>query len=396
MCSNMLKRILSLDLPKGQTVFLWGARKTGKSTFLEQNFPGSLVIDFLNHDDFLLYGKNPSYLRKYLETQPKEVLEKPIIIDEVQKVPAILDEVHWIIENMKGVHFILCGSSLRRLKHSGANLLGGRAWNQLFFPLCYPELEQFDLLKILNHGLIPSHYLSKIHPHKSLKGYIINYLIPEVQWESRTRNMASFTRFLEAIAFSNGQMLNYTNIARECAVNVKTVQAYVDILVDMLLAYKIDPYVRAQKRQVITSTPKFYFFDTGVIQELAGRTFSALKGPEAGHVLEQYIFLELYAYKELMDKNFNITYWRTKNGLEVDFILGRGDVALEVKLSSHVGKSDIKGLLEFSKENHPAYAAVVCLEPRPRALTVDGVTVQIVPVEDFLKNLWQGKILHGL
>jgi predicted AAA+ superfamily ATPase len=388
----MLKRFLDLDLPKGQSIFLWGARKTGKSTFLKSHFPGSVYIDCLDHDSFLTYSKNPMYLRNFLSTLPEEKLEKPIIIDEVQKVPEVLDEIHWIIENMKGVYFILCGSSLRKLKHAGANLLGGRAWSQSFFPLCYPEFDQFDLLKALSYGLIPNHYLAEKYPRRSLKGYLGNYLIPEVQWESHIRKMSTFTRFLDAISFSNAQMLNYANIARECAVNVRTVESYVELLVDMLLAYKIYPYAKTPKRSLIKSTPKFYFFDTGLVNEIAGRTILDLKGPEVGHLLEQYIFLELLAYKELNERDFDITYWRTSTGLEVDFVLGRGEAALEIKLSRNVVPSDIRGLIEFAGDYNPAYSAVVCLEPRPRKITVKGKDILILPVEDFLKSLWTHRL----
>lgn len=388
----MLKRTLKLDLPKGQSIFLWGARKTGKSTFLKEHFSDSLYIDFLDHDSFLTYSKNPMHLRGFLSHLPKEILEKPIIIDEVQKVPEILDEIHWIIENMKGTYFILCGSSLRKLKHSGANLLGGRAWSQLFFPLCYPEFEKFDLLKALSYGLIPNHYLAEHYPRKSLKGYLGNYLIPEVQWESHIRKMSTFVRFLDAIAFSNAQMLNYSNIARECAVNVRTAESYVEMLVDMLLAYKIYPYAKTPKRNLITSTPKFYFFDTGLVNEIAGRTILELKGPEVGHLLEQYIFLELLAYKELNEKYFDITYWRTNTGLEVDFVLGKGLVGLEVKLSKNISSSDLRGLVEFSDDYNPLYCAVICLEPKSRKLTIKGKDIFILPVEEFLKLLWNHKL----
>ncbi len=384
----MLKRILHLTIPKGQTIFLWGARKSGKSTFLKSHFPQSIYIDFLDHDSFLTYSRNPMHLRGYLSTCSKESLASPIVIDEVQKVPEILDEVHWIIENMKGTSFILCGSSLRKLKHSGANLLGGRAWSQLFLPLCYPELDHFDLLKIFNNGLIPSHYLEESYPKKALKGYIGNYLIPEVQWESRVRQMSGFTRFLEVIAISNGQILNYSNIARESAMSARTVQAYVDLLVDMFLAYRIYPYTKSQKRQLITSAPKFYFFDTGVVNAISNRTLSSLKGPEAGHLFEQYVFLELLAYKEIKEKDYDITYWRTRSGLEVDFVLGKGTVALEVKLSKSISVSDIHGIIEFAKESKPQYVAVICLETHPRQMTVEGVDIMILPVESFLKMLW--------
>lgn len=393
MCNYMLKRYLKIDLPKGQSLFLWGARKTGKSTYLKTVFEKSVYIDFLDHDTFLQYSRRPKTLREYIETLSQEQLNCPLILDEVQKVPEILDEVHWLIENKKGIAFILCGSSIRKLKHAGSNLLGGRAWRHLFFPLCYPELPSFDLIKILNQGLIPSHYLAEKQYFKLLKGYVSDYLIPEVQWESRIRQMGSFNRFLEAMAYSNGEMLNYSNIARECAVNTRTVQLYVDLLVDMLLAYRVFPYAKSKKRQIITHIPKFYFFDPGIVNELTGRKFITIKGAEIGHLFEQYVLLELIAYKELNDKSFEISYWRTKNGLELDFVIGKAEIGIEVKISSHIERRDIKGLIEFGKEYTPNKLYVVCLESIPRIMKLDDIEINIMPLELFLKELWNGKII---
>ncbi len=346
----MLNRILDLHLPQGQSLFLWGARKTGKSTYLKQRYPHSQWIDLLKNDVLLRYIKEPHLLREELLAQGSVEATQPIIIDEIQKAPALLDEIHWLIENDPAhPYFILCGSSLRRLKHEGANLLGGRAWRQLFLPLCYPEMPSFDLLRILNNGLIPSHYLSESVAQKSLQAYLTDYLIPEVQWESRIRELSSFTRFLDAIAFSNGEMLNMSNVAREASVGVKTVQAYVDLLIDMLLGYLIFPFAKSESRQLITSTPKFYFFDTGLTRILRGQAaITQLKGPEVGHAFEHYIFLELLAYKEIHNALFKIQYWRTKSGLEVDFILDKGKVAIEVKCTSTVEKTDLKGLIAFA------------------------------------------------
>lgn len=391
----MLNRILDLHLPEGQSLFLWGARKTGKSTYLKQRYPHSQWIDLLKNDVLLRYTKEPHLLRQELLAQESVDATQPIIIDEIQKAPALLDEIHWLIENDPAHrYFILCGSSLRRLKHGGANLLGGRAWRQLFPPLCYPEMPSFDLMRILNNGLIPSHYLSNSVPQKSLQAYLTDYLIPEVQWESRIRELGAFTRFLDAIAFSNGEMLNLSNVAREAAVGVKTVQAYVDLLIDMLIGHLIFPFSKSESRQLITSTPKFYFFDTGLARILRGQAaITQLKGPEVGHAFEHYIFLELLAYKEIHNALFKIQYWRTKSGLEVDFILDKGKVAIEVKCTSTVEKIDLKGLIAFAKEHHPERVLLVSLDPRKRIIQVDDIRIEIYPVEEFLSDLWSKKIL---
>lgn len=391
----ILQRFLKLSLPKNQSLFLWGARKTGKSTFLKSLYPQSIYIDLLEGDTLLSYVKNPSRLRhEVLEYKP-EILKHPIIIDEIQKIPALLDEIHWLIENAKnqGVHFILCGSSLRRLKMSGSNLLGGRAWRQIFMPLCYPELPKFNLLRILNQGLIPSHYLAEQNYTRLLQGYLTDYLIPEIQWESRIRQIGAFTRFLDVIAYSNGSMVSWNNIARECAVNSRTVQSYMELLIDMLLGYLIFPYSKGQPRAMISATPKFYFFDTGLISALKNSNISTLKGAEAGSRLEHYILLELMAYKNLNNLLFSIEYWRTKSGYEVDFILDKGKVAVEVKISNNVHTTELKALKAFANDNPESLCFVVSMESKARKIDISGSYITVLPVEEFLQRLWNGSIV---
>ena len=390
----MLKRFLDLNLPQGKSLFLWGARKTGKSTYLKDRCPNSFWIDLLKNDEFLRYNRQPYLLREDIIAQYPNEVPNPIVIDEIQKIPQLLDEIHWLIENgPKNCSFILCGSSLRRLKHGGANLLGGRAWRQNFTPLCFPEFPKFDLKRILNHGLLPSHYLSEQQPFREMEGYLADYLIPEVQWESRIRQLDAFARFLEAVGFSNGELVNYSNIARETGVSVKTVQGYVELLVEMLIGHLVFPFAKSESRQLIVSSPKFYFFDTGIVRFLRGTALSdILKGTEAGHAFEHYIFLELLAYKELTHSNFDIKYWRTKSGLEVDFILARGNIAIEAKISRPIERRDIKGIIEFSKEHRPTRSIVVSLELRKRVIMVEDVKIEIFPVEEFLNDLWSNKI----
>lgn len=391
----ILQRFLKLSLPKNQSLFLWGARKTGKSTFLKSLYPQSIYVDLLEGDTLLSYVRNPSRLRhEVLEYKP-EILKHPIIIDEIQKIPALLDEIHWLIENAKdqGVHFILCGSSLRRLKISGSNLLGGRAWRQIFMPLCYPELPKFNLLRILNQGLIPSHYLAQQNYTRLLQGYLADYLIPEIQWESRIRQIGAFTRFLDVIAYSNGSMVSWNNIARECAVNSRTVQSYMELLIDMLLGYLVFPYSKRQPRAMISATPKFYFFDIGLISALKNSNISTLKGAEAGSRLEHYIFLELMAYKNLNNLLFSIEYWRTKSGYEVDFILDKGKVAVEVKISNNIHTTELKALKAFANDNPESLCFVVSMELKVRKIDINGRCITVLPVEEFLRRLWNGSIV---
>lgn len=379
---------MRMSLPSQQSAFLWGARQTGKSSYLKRHFPHSLIIDFLKSDTFLALSKRPSLLREQVLALDQGILRHPIILDEVQKVPLVLDEVHWLIENTTA-HFILCGSSARKLKHSGANLLGGRAWQYHFSPLVSAEIPDFKLLQALNTGLLPPHYLSP-QPNKSLQAYVESYLVQEIKEEGLVRNLPNFARFLDSMAFNNGELVNYSNIARDCGIDAKTVQSYFEILVDTLLGYYIPPYSRRVSREILRQTPKFYLFDVGVANYLAARNITVLKGSEAGKSFEHFILMELIAYKNIYDKRFEITYWRTKSGLEVDFILGNATMAIEVKISECVSRSDIKGLIAFCEEHPTTKAIVVSQDTNPRKLIEsNGTEINILPWQLFLEKLWQ-------
>jgi uncharacterized protein len=382
-----IKRNLKIALPPGQSAFLWGARKTGKSTYLKNRFPRSLVFDFLDTDLVLEFSKRPALLRERLQVQESSVLRQPIILDEVQKVPHILDEVHGMIENKK-LQFILCGSSARKLKRGQANLLGGRAWRFEMFPLVSAELKNIDLLRVLNHGLIPSHYLEDRY-QKSLRAYSTDYLKEEVFAEGLTRNIPAFSRFFEAMGYSHGELTNFSNIARECGVDSKTVKEYYQILEDTLLGTMIAPFKRRQSRQVITQTPKFYLFDVGVAGALTNRHLTEERGELFGKAFEHFIFMELRAHRSLSELNYPINFWRTKSGLEADFVLGGGQVAIEVKGSSRVERSELRPLSAFREEYKPRQIMVVCNERVERIH--DGI--RILPWRAFLRELWAGKII---
>lgn len=385
-------RYLKMPLPRGQSTFLWGARKTGKSFYLKRHFPLSVCYDLLKTDLYFRLLKEPYQLREEILELGEEALSHPIIIDEIQKIPILLDEVHWLIENTSA-YFILCGSSARKLKKEGVNLLGGRAWRYEFFPLVYPEIKNFDLLHALNYGLIPSHYAAQ-HWTKTVKSYINDYLKEEIKAEGLVRNLRSFAQFLDVAAFSNGEILNYSNISRDCGVDAKTIKEYYQILVDTLLGYYIYPYKDKIKREDLVATPKFYFFDVGVVNQLRKRSFAELKGLEAGNAFENYILMELWAYRGLNEKEFDIHFWRTNSGLEVDFILGNAEVAIEVKISNAISSGDIRGLIAFQEEYRPKASFVVCTAPKPRKLTLpNGQVTSIMPWRTFLDMLWEGKIM---
>jgi predicted AAA+ superfamily ATPase len=382
-----IKRILNIDLPPRQSAFLWGPRKTGKSTYLKERFPHSLVYDFLQTDLFLEFSKQPSLLRERLLAKGNDVLNYPVILDEVQKVPQILDEVHWLIEN-KGLRFILCGSSARKLKRGKANLLGGRAWRYEMFPLVTAELENLNLLRVLNRGMMPDHYLQESYK-KALRAYTQDYLKEEVFDEGLTRNIPAFARFFDAMGYSHGELTNYSNIARECGVDSKTVKEYYQILVDTLLGTRVEPFKRRQNRQVIIRAAKFYLFDVGVAGAITKRHIEEEKGELFGKAFEHFILMEIAAHNSYNELDYEINFWRTKSGLEVDFVLGGGEVAIEVKGTTHVKKRDLRPLTAFIEEYSPRKALVVCNEREER---VHG-RIRIIPYRNFLRDLWGDKII---
>ncbi len=382
-----IKRILNISLPERQSAFLWGPRKTGKTTYLKAKFPDSLIYDFLQTDLFLEFSKHPSLLRERLLARNDRALDHPVILDEVQKVPQVLDEVHWLIEN-KGVRFILCGSSARKLKRGKANLLGGRAWRYEMFPLVTAEMKDPNLLRVLNRGMIPDHHLTE-HYKKALKAYTQDYLKEEVFAEGLTRNVPAFSRFFDAMGYSHGELINFSNIARDCGVDSKTVKEYYQILADTLLGRMVTPFKRRQGRQVISRAPKFYLFDVGVAGSITKRHLEEEKGELFGKAFEHFIFMELCAYNSYSELDYEITFWRTKSGLEVDFVLGGGRVAIEVKGATHVEKADLRPLTAFIQEYAPRKALVVCNEREERVYE----QMRIMPWRRFLRDLWAGKII---
>jgi predicted AAA+ superfamily ATPase len=345
------------------------------------------VYDFLKTDLRFEFIKRPSLLREELLSQSDTALKEPIILDEVQKVPQILDEVHWLIEN-KGLSFIMCGSSARKLKKSHANLLGGRAWRFELFPFTSHEIGTVDLLRCLNHGMIPVHYLQNNYK-RSLKGYVNDYLKEEVFDEALTRDVPAFSRFFEAVGYTHGQLVNYSNIARDCGVTAKTVKEYYNILVDTLVGILIKPFKKREGRQIIIKAPRFYFFDVGTAGILTQREILETRGELFGRAFEHFILMELLAHRSYTEKDYPIRFWRTKSGLEVDFVLGDGDIAVEVKGTERAGSKDLTGLNAFIEEYSPEKAITVSCE---RAKRVSG-KIDIIPWRLFLDELWSGHII---
>jgi predicted AAA+ superfamily ATPase len=381
----MYKRNQNLGGRERESCFLWGARQTGKSTLLAELFPSAPRYDLLQSDQYARLAARPELLREELTATPPRPGEV-VVIDEVQKVPALLDEVHWLIENRK-ISFVLCGSSARKLKRGGANLLGGRALRYELHPLASAEVDDFDLLRAVNHGLLPRHYLAE-RPQRMLAAYVGDYVKEEIAAEALTRNIPAFARFLEAAAFSNGEIVNFHNIGRECGVTGPTVKAYFEILEDTLMGRFVPAYRRKAKRRVIES-PRFYYFDVGVANHLLKRGKIEQGGESFGKAFEHLIFQELVAHRHYSGVDYELAYWRTTSGLEVDFVLGEGDAAIEVKSTERAEAHHFRGLSAFAEEHRVKRSILVTLDPRPR----ETGGVLILPWRTFLERLWSGKII---
>jgi predicted AAA+ superfamily ATPase len=360
-----------------KSLFLFGPRQTGKSSLIKETLGNTKIYDLLDSQIYLELNQNPKRLE-----QEHQKNEKIIVIDEIQKLPSLLDEVHRMIENF-GVHFLLTGSSARKLCRGGVNLLGGRARSRNLHPFIYQELlDRFSLEKAINYGLIPSIYFSDA-PDEDLKAYAGDYLKEEIAAEGLTRNVPAFSRFLQVAASCNGQILNYAKIANDAQVPSSTVQEYFHILRDTLIAYDVPAWKKSIKRKPL-STSKIYFFDTGVVRHLQNRSVIQAKSPEFGEAFEAYIAHELKTFVDYRQKG-ELCYWRSKSGFEVDFILS-DQIAIEVKGKSVVSERDLAGLKALKEEGLIKSYYVVSLETRRR--TVDGI--KILPWKDFLDLLWNG------
>lgn len=379
----MYLRKQTLEGAGTESLFLWGARQTGKSTLLKSLFPDSLWFDLLLSDVFERLSKSPSQLREIiLAAQPG----KPVVIDEIQKIPALLNEIHWLIENQH-TRFILSGSSPRRIIRAEANLLGGRALRYELYPLISAEIPDFDLLRALNNGLLPRHYLSE-NPKQLISAYIGNYLQDEIMAEARIRNVANFSRFLEVAAFSNGEMVNYTNIASECGVSAPTVKEYFQILEDTLTGRFLPSFQKKPKRRVILA-PKFYFFDVGIVNYLLKRGKIEMGSESFGHAFEHFIYQEIHAHSNYSGLKYPLYYWRTASQQEVDLVLGDHEVAIEIKATQNANSRHTKGLKSFAEEYSVKKLLLITNDAFPRQMG----SVLVLPWQVFLQRLWAGEII---
>ncbi|MFL6292945.1 MAG: ATP-binding protein [Thermoanaerobaculia bacterium] len=373
--------------PPSTHYFLFGPRGTGKSTWLREEYADALWIDLLRPEVHRQYAARPERLRELVAGNP----DRPVVVvDEVQKAPVLLDVVHDLIERRAGPRFILTGSSSRKLKREGVDLLAGRALLRSLHPFMAAELgDRFRLDSALARGLVPLVWSSR-EPEEVLEAYVALYLREEVQMEGLVRRFEGFARFLEAVSFSHAAVLNVSEVARECQVGRTTVEGYLEILEDLLLAFRIPIFTKRAKRG-LTAHPKFFWFDAGVF--VATRPAGPLDRPEeiGGAALEGLIAQHLRAWIDYSGEGFALSFWRTRAGAEVDFVLyGRhGFWAIEVKHSATIRPADLRGLKAF-REDYPE-AELRLLYRGEEARVVDGI--RCLPCEDFLRALIPGRPL---
>jgi predicted AAA+ superfamily ATPase len=369
-----------LDLPAllgKKSHFLLGPRQTGKTFLIRHTLKDVRVYDLLDTSVYLALSQNPGRLAQELAVD-----ERWVVIDEIQRLPGLLNEVHRLIET-RGIRFLLTGSSARKLRRGGVNLLGGRARTKYLHPLSYKELgDRFELNRAIERGLLPSIYFSE-DPRADLEAYAGLYLQQEIVAEGVTRNIPAFSRFLRVAAFCNATIVNFTNVANDAQVARTTVYEYFEILKDTLILYELPPWRKTRKRKPVASS-KYYFFDVGVVAALQGRRFRP-GTPEFGEAFETYMMHELCCYRDYVSGE-PLSFWRSSTGFEVDFIIG-DHTAVEVKARENVSLQDIKPLRALAEEKKLKRYLCVSLEPRRRKLE----EVNVLPFEEFLKSLWGGQ-----
>ncbi len=381
----MYRRTLDVrKLAQRKSLFLFGPRSTGKTTLLRAQFDTRAIVNLLRSSVYLPLADSPSRLREVVADGRVDAAGKRpvVVIDEIQKLPQLLDEVHDLIETVR-VQFVLSGSSGRKLKRGGVNLLGGRAWQANLFPLTSAEIPDLDLGRYLLHGGLPQVYDSE-YPDEELDAYVNTYLREEIRGEALVQNFAYFARFLNVAAVCNGQQLNFANVSRDTGVPVTSVRSYFDILADTFVGFLLQPW-RGSRRRKAVATAKFYFFDVGVANFLRGSTTLNRNSSEYGIAFEHFIAMELRSYLSYRRRlRSELTYWRTQSGVEVDFLIG-STAAIEVKASSRVSDRDLKGLRALAAEGTGAAAFLVSFDELDRR-TDDGI--RLLHWRTFLDELW--------
>jgi uncharacterized protein len=382
----MYARLLDITtILEHRSVFLLGPRQTGKSTLLAATFPHARFVNLLEADTFRQMSARPESLRQSL--RPEEAL---IVIDEIQKLPSLLDEVHLLIERNKSLRFILTGSSARKLRRTGVNLLAGRAWTRHLHPLVTPEIPHIPLARRLLNGSLPS-IVESPSPEQDLREYCGVYLQEEIRAEAFTRSIEAFSRFLTVAALSNTTLINFTKIGLDAQVPPRTIREFFSVLEDTLVGFLLPPFQHGKKRKAV-ATSKFYFFDVGVAHSLQGTTFLAPQTSAYGRAFEHFIASELRTYLSYRHPQRALTFWRTTSHLEVDFIIDTS-IAIEVKAGSRVTERDSQSLQALSQETKLTRKILVSMDPQAK---VFDSGVECIPVDEFLTQLWNDKIVGKL
>ncbi|MBI5529048.1 MAG: ATP-binding protein [Deltaproteobacteria bacterium] len=369
-------------------MFLFGPRGTGKSTWIGQRFPEARTYDLLDLETFARLQRNPSTLFHDTSTLPEGSW---VVIDEVQKIPPLLDEVHRLIENKK-LKFVLSGSSARKLRRGGVNLLAGRALVEHMYPLTSAEVDfGLDLPGVLSTGMLPRAYTGP-DTAQFLTSYAVTYLQEEIRAEALTRNIGHFSRFLEIAARQNGQVTSISSISRDAQVSRATAQGYFDILVDTLIGFWLHPWkLKTSNREI--GHPKFFFFDTGVARALSGRIPYPPTAEELGPLLETFILGELRAFVSYRRLHYPLYFWRTQDGVEVDVLFETRDgfLAVEIKSGTRWDPRFNRGLKRLSELMSPKKVTCLGVYLWNTETVVDGV--RVLPVLQFLKELWGGELV---
>ena len=378
-----IERLLKLEpLLAMKSFFLFGPRATGKTTLIKQQLAEkATVIDLLDSRNYLRLSSAPYELESIISANPAEI----IVIDEIQRVPELLNEIHRLIEN-ENLIFLLTGSSARKLRRGQANLLAGRVWEARMFPLIHREISDFNLHRYLRYGGLPAVYLSD-YPEEELSAYVNTYFKEEIMAEGLIRRLPPFSRFLKSIALANGEMINFTRLANDCQVPPSTVAEYVGILEDTLVGFLLPAWIESKKRKAL-KTAKFYFFDPGVTHMLAGTETLDRNSNLYGKSFEQFIAMELRAYLSYCRKKLSLNYWRSKNGHEVDFLLGNR-TAIEVKASEKISRNDYKGLKYLNEEG--VFQNLILVSQDPVSTRTGNILA--IPWQKFLSDLWQDKFV---
>jgi len=384
-----IKRTLSFEKIKN-SIFLFGPRQSGKTWLLKNTVEYDLYIDLLNEKERQRYLKNPSIL--FSEAGEINKQNAIIVIDEIQKVPQLLNEVHRIMESKKEPKFILTGSSARKLKRNQANMLGGRAVTFRLFPFSYFETKgRFSLNSFLQFGGIPNVFLSDNIETKKLllESYVTTYLKEEIFDEALTRNLPAFSKFLDLAGFENGNIINYTTIAREIGTSSKTVKEYFKILSDTLIAFMLPPFVKSHRKRLILH-PKFYFADIGIVFALKRMLAIELTegSPTYGDSFEHFIILETIKAISYLREEIELSYFRTKDGAEVDLILEKYNEIIAIEIKSSEMPRKLSGLKSFLKDHSVQKALCVCRTPR--AYSQNGI--RYIPWEKYIELLYEKKL----